>query len=519
MIESLPRSAAGKHNPWLIAVVASIATFMEVLDTTVASVSLHHIAASMGVSYSEALWVITSYIVANALILPVSGWLANVLGRKRYYMGSVVLFTLASFLCSVAPSLEWLIFARVLQGIGGGGLAPVEQSIIVDSFSEKRRPQAFALYGVTILFAPAIGPTVGGLLTDVFSWHWIFLINVPVGLLSLLLCYYLIDEPPLLVQERRQRYANGIQLDVVGLVLIVVGFSALQLCLDRFELYDGFSSTFIVVSALLAVVCLAFLPVWEWFHPQPILDVRLLLHRNFALGTVLGFFIGLLIISSTQLIPQMTQELLGYDAWNAGLTLSAGGLAVLLMMIVTGVVASKIAGQRFLAVLGLLVIGLSMLHFATLSLNIGFSDLMWARVLQVVGLPLVLIPISTLSYRGVPSNKTNDASGLSALLRNIGASMGIAWVVNLMHHRTVLHYERLGEHLTSSSLPPSMPLGSVGKLLYSQARMISYLDVFWIIGSVALLVMAVPLFFKEKQASENSKESRIQDRDGAEALF
>lgn len=502
MPECLPRSAAGKRNPWLIAVVASIATFMEVLDTTVANVSIRHISASMGVSHSEGLWILTSYIVANALILPVSGWLANTLGRKRYYMISVALFTFASLLCSMATSLQWLILARVLQGIGGGGLVPMEQSILVDSFSEKQRPQAFALYGVTVLFAPAIGPTIGGLITESLSWHWIFLINVPVGLLSLLLCYYLIEEPPLLVAERRERQRQGIRLDGVGLLLIIVGFAALQLCLDRFEIYDGFHSSFIVVTALLAALCISFLPLWEWFHPHPILDVRLLLHRNFLLGSILMFFVGLLMISTTQLLPQMAQELLGYDAWNAGLTLSAGGAFVLLAMVVTGVVASKLPGQRFLAMLGLLVIALAMLHFTSLSLHVDFSTLMWARVFQVIGLPLILIPVSALSFNGLPADKSNDASALSALIRNIGGSIGIAWVVNLLHQRTHLHYARLGEHLTASSQAENISVTMLNQWLYVQARILSYLDVYWLMGAITLSILFLPLFFKEKQKKE-----------------
>lgn len=493
----LPRSAAGRHNPWLVAVVASIATFMEVLDTTVASVSLYHIAATMGVSYNEALWVITSYIVANALILPVSGWLANMLGRKRYYMISVALFTFASLLCSVAPTLEWLILARVLQGIGGGGLAPVEQSILVDSFSEKQRPQAFALYGVAVLLAPAIGPLVGGWLTSALSWHWVFLINLPVGLLSLLLCYWLIDEPPVLVQEREQRLRKGIRIDGIGLLLIVLGFGALQLCLDRFDIYDGFSSTFIIVTAVLALLCLSFLPLWEWYHPRPILDVRLFLHRNFAIGAALMFLIGLLIVSTTQLLPQMAQELMGYDAWTAGLTLGAGGLCIMLAMMVTGAIASKLPVQRFMVALGLVVVAYAMWHFTTLSLQIDFASLMWARVLQVIGLPLILIPVASLSYLGLPSEKSNEASALSTLLRNLGGSIGIAWAVNLLHQRTHLHYERLGEHVTPATTPLSA-LSSLADTLYQQARIISYLDIYWVMGLVALMVVWLPLLFRER---------------------
>lgn len=493
--EPLPRSAAGGRNPWLVACVASIATFMEVLDTTVASVSLWHIAASMGVSYQEALWVITSYLVANALVLPMSGWLANWLGRKRYYMGSVALFTLASLLCSVAPSLEWLLVARVLQGIGGGGLAPVEQSMLVDSFNERSRPKAFALYGVTVLFAPAIGPLIGGLITDALSWHWVFLINVPVGLLSLILCHRFIDEPPLLREERQQRRARGVQLDWQGLLLVVAGFAALQLCLDRFERYDGFDSPFIITTALIALACLTFLPLWEWFHPAPIVDVRLFCHRNFSLGAALMFLVGLLVVSTTQLLPQMAQELLGYDAWTAGLTLGAGGFFILLSMMVTGALASRVRRPYWLIVLGLVISGLSLWHFASLTPQVDFATLMWARVFQMIGIPLILIPVASLSYVGLPPEKSSEASALSTLLRNLGGSIGIAWVANALHQRSHLHYARLSESASTGINPDTL-----GHAAWSQASFMSYMDIYWLLGAIWLALCWLPFLFHIRQS-------------------
>lgn len=496
--ESLPRSAAGKHNPWLVACIASIATFMEVLDTTVASVSLWHISASLGVSYQEGLWVITSYLVANALILPMSGWLANFFGRKRYYMGSVAIFTFASLMCSVAPSLEWLLLARVLQGIGGGGLAPIEQSMLVDSFNEKARPKAFALYGVTILFAPAIGPLVGGVITDALSWHWVFLTNIPIGLISLYLSMRFIDDPPLWRQEQRARRERGMQLDWLGLVLVIVGFSALQLCLDRFERYDGFSSPFIVGSALIAMILLTFLPLWEWFHPAPILDVKLFRHRNFSLGAILMFLIGLLVISTTQLLPQMTQELMNYDAWTSGLTLGAGGLFILLSMMLTGAIASKTTHLHLLVVMGLILSGLALWHFSTLTLQVDFSTLVWARVLQMIGIPLIMIPVATLSYVGLPPNKSSEASAMSTLLRNLGGSIGIAWVANALHQRSHVHYERLNE---SASQHQGLSISSLAEEAWRQASFIAYLDIYWLLGIIALMACWLPLMFRKVSAT------------------
>ncbi len=497
----LPRSAAGRHNPWLVAIIASIATFMEVLDTTIANVSLYHISAGMGVSYSEAVWVLTSYIVANALILPISGWLATVMGRKRYYMISVAVFTFSSFLCSIAPNLEFLIFARILQGIGGGGLAPVEQSMLVDSFPREKLPQAFALYGVTILVAPAIGPLLGGWLTEALSWHWVFLINIPVGLVSLVLSYYFIDEPPLLRQERKERLAKGLKIDYIGFALVLLGFGALQLFFDRFEINDGFDSTFICAMAIVAFVSLSFLVIWEWFHPHPVMDVRLFLHRNFAIGSFIMFLVGFLIISTTQLLPQMTQELLGYDAYTAGLTLGAGGLFILLSMMVTGAIAGKLKSPQWLIVIGLGGTAWAMSHLSSMTLTADFNAIVWARVFQMIWLPLILVPVGALAFEGLPKDKSNEASALSTLTRNIGGSIGIALMVNILHNRTHLHHGRLGEHVTSASDFSAFSFETIAQVVYTQARMMSYLDIYYVMGVLALLVLPIPLLLRRRASS------------------
>lgn len=494
-VQKLPRSAAGRHNPWLVAVIASIATFMEVMDTTVVTVSLYHISAGLGVSYNEALWVVTCYIIANALVVPISGWLAQVIGRKRYYMCSVALFTLSSLLCSLSPNLACLIAARILQGIGGGGLAPVEQSMIVDSFPLKKRAQAFALYGMTVLLAPAIGPLFGGYITDILSWHWIFLINIPIGLFSLLLCHQMISEPRVLIKERLQCWRAGIKIDVIGLLLIIIGLGSLQLCLDRFEIYNGFSSYFIVVTAILAGVTLSFLPVWEYFHPQPIIDFRLFRFRNFFLGTVMMFLIGLVLVGTTQILPQMSQELMGYDALTAGLTLATGGLFVIFSMMFTGSIASRLQSPQWLTVIAFIGIATAMHHFSRLNLNADFATLMWARVLQMIWLPLILIPISTLSYVGLPASASSQASAIATLLRNLGGCIGIAWMANLLHQRTHLHYERLGEHLTSNTLHLVSDVEKLASLLYSQARIMSFLDIYTVMMYVAIIVSPLPLLF------------------------
>ena len=500
----LPRSAAGNHNPWLMAVVASIATFMELLDSTIANVSLYHISASLSVSYNESIWVLTCYIVAHALILPMSGWLASTIGRKRYYMGSIALFTFGSLLCSLATNIEFLIIARVLQGIGGGGLAPLEQSMLTDSFPIEKRPQAFALYGVTVLVAPAIGPFVGGWLTETLSWHWVFLINVPIGIISLILSYYIIVEPPLLIEERKQRIKSNINIDYLGLMLVIVGFGSLQLFLDRYEINDGFSSSFIWIMAIVAALSLSFLVVWEWFHPHPIMDIRLLCYRNFAVSCFIMLLIGFMVYSSTQILPQMTQELFNYTATTAGVMLGIGGIFVLISMLVMGSITGKIAYPQLLIAVGLLGTAWSTWYMSQMTLDADFATLVWARAFQVVWFPILLIPVSILAYDGLPENKSNEAAAFAALMRNIGGSVGIALVANILHARTNMHYSRISERVTDST-DLTITLENVRVLVFSQARMLSYLDIFYLSAFICLVFVPLAFWFKtsKKQAANH----------------
>jgi MFS transporter, DHA2 family, multidrug resistance protein len=288
---ALPRSAAGKRNPWIIAIVVSMATFMEVLDTTIANVSLRHIAGSLAASQDESTWIITSYLISNAIILPVSGWLSLLIGRKRFYMICVGLFTVSSFLCALAPNLGAMIIFRILQGLGGGGLAPTEQSIFADTFPPEKRALAFALYGFTVIVAPAVGPVLGGWLTETYSWHWIFLINLPVGMLSLALIFFLVDEPAAIRADTKKFRAHFIP-DWLGFVLVALTFGCLQVVLDRFQQDDGFASLNIVLFATVCVFSAASLIVWEARHPQPVFDVRLFKTRSFAIACVLMFVMG-----------------------------------------------------------------------------------------------------------------------------------------------------------------------------------------------------------------------------------
>jgi DHA2 family multidrug resistance protein len=422
--QSLPRSAAGDRNPWIIAVVVSMATFMEVLDTTIANVSLQHIAGSLAASQDESTWILTSYLISNAIILPISGWLAQLIGRKRFYMICVATFTVSSFLCALAPNLPVMLVFRVLQGMGGGGLAPTEQSIFADTFHPEKRQMAFAVYGFTIIVAPAIGPVLGGWLTDSYSWHWIFLINLPVGLLSLALIYLLVDEPKAIREETRKFRANFI-FDWLGCILVACTFGSLQVVLDRFQEDDGFASLKIVIFTTVCVFSAIALVVWEWNHPQPVLDIKLFKTRSFATACGLMFVVGFYIFSTTQLIPQLAQTLLKYDAYSAGKVLTLGGLAAAVMMPIAGSIGKKVPPKALLMT-AFIVSGFAFLHMAHLNLEVSGRELALARVYQMVAMPFLFVTLTSAGYVGIPQDKSGHASAIINLMRNLGGSIGVA---------------------------------------------------------------------------------------------
>jgi MFS transporter, DHA2 family, multidrug resistance protein len=491
----LPRSAAGDRSPWLIAVIVSIATFMEVLDVTIVNVALRHIAGSLAASQDESTWIVTSYLVSNAIVLPISGWLANVLGRKRFYMGCVATFTAASLLCAVSSSLSMMLIARVLQGIGGGGLAPTEQSIFADTFPVEKRAQAFALYGLTVVTAPAVGPALGGWLTDSYSWHWCFLINLPVGMLSLALVQLFIVEPKALKQDRKLMLAGGLRVDYIGFALVALGFGALQIMLDRYELDDGFSSGFITGLGLIAGLSLLTLVVWETFHPQPVMNVRLLRSSAFAISCLVMFLFGFMLISMTQLIPQLTQTLFGYDATLSGFTLGLGGIATLVLMPVAGIVTGRFIQPKWLILMSLAGTGWALWSSARLDLDISFWDISLVRVTQVVWLPFMFIPLSAVSYVGVPPNRTNEASAMINLMRNLGGSVGVSFTTTMLEQRLQFHHERLAEHITAyNGYAWNTPLPPIDAVIQAQAGIMSYLDIFWMLGLLGLCAWPIAMF-------------------------
>jgi DHA2 family multidrug resistance protein len=491
---SLPRSAAGDRNPWLIAVIVSIATFMEVLDTTIANVSLRHIAGSLAASADESTYILTSYLVSNAVVLPISGWLANVIGRKRFYMGSVALFTISSLFCALSTSLTMMICFRVLQGIGGGGLAPVEQSIFADTFSQKDRAKAFAIYGFTVVGAPIIGPMLGGFLTDSFSWHWVFLINIPFGALSMLLTGLFVVDSDQVKKDRKALLAKGLSIDYFGLLLVALGFGTLQIVLDRYELDDGLSSPFIVILLSIACAALLTLVVWELVTEHPVVDLRLLAIRPFAINCAIMFMFGFIMYSTTQQLPQLSQELLGYDATTAGLTLGAGGIITIMLMPISGIITGKFIEPKYLIMMAMIGTGIAMYHASGLDTQISFGDLARTRALQVMWLPFLFIPLSAIGYVGVPPDKNNEASALTNLMRNIGGSVGVSITTTLLSQRNQFHFERLGEHITPYDGFTGAKLQAIVHAFEDQARIEAYLDIFLILSIVAFTFSVLTLF-------------------------
>ncbi len=493
--QTLERSAAGNHSPWLIAVVVSLATFMEVLDTSIANVSLQHIAGNLAATQDESTWVLTSYLVSNAIVLPISGWLSTVIGRKRFYLCCVALFGASSLLCGLAPSLSMLIFFRVLQGLGGGGLAPSEQSILADSFPPAQRGQAFALYGIAVVVAPTLGPTLGGWITDNYTWRWIFFINVPICLFSLFLSHRMLVDPPAVQKDREDALRGGIKVDYLGFILVALGLGCLQVVLDKGQEDDWFASNTILVFAIVSVVSLVSLVIWEFIHDDPIVDLPLMRNRNFSASMIVMFVTGFILIGTTQVIPQFLQSLMQYTATEAGMALTVGGMVTFALMPVCGALLRRVQ-PRYLIAFGLLVECAACYHLSHFNLQINFWHAAMGRVFQAIGLPFLFVPISTVAYAGIPPGKSNNASALVNTMRNLGGSFGISCAVTLLARRGQFHHSRLSESV--SGYAPAFQghhpmLGRIDQMVQMQGAMLSYIDIFHFLAWVAAL--AIPVTF------------------------
>jgi DHA2 family multidrug resistance protein len=502
-------------NPWIIACTVMLATFMEVLDTSVANVSLRHIAGSFSASSDESTWVLTSYLVSNAIVLPMGGWFAMLMGRKRFYMICVGIFTISSFLCGIAPSLGALIFFRVMQGIGGGALQPMSQAILVESFPREKQGAAAAFYGMGVLVAPIIGPTLGGWITDNFTWRWIFLINIPVGILSLLLTSMLIFDPPYMV---RRGFKDGLRIDYIGFGLLAIGLGALEIMLDEGQRNDWFASNFIVFSAVVAVFCLIAVVIWELRQEHPIIDFHILKERNFAVSVAAMFILGLTLYSSTALLPMFMQTLLGYTATLAGMVVSPGGIATLLSMPLVALLLRKVQ-PRWLVMAGAVFCSTGLIMMSNFTLGLDFPHAIKARLVQSLGFGLLFVPINTAAFALIPREKTNYASGLVNLARNIGGSTGIASAVTMIARRSQFHQQRLIEHLTPYDANYQAALHSTSQMLQSagvsgpdaalkaqgmiygevqrQSTVLAFSDAFWFFG--VLFVIVIPLMFLMKR--------------------
>jgi MFS transporter, DHA2 family, multidrug resistance protein len=512
--DDLSRSAAGDRNPWLVALVISLATFMQVLDTSIANVALRNIAGSLAAGVDESTWVVTSYLVASAVVLPISGWLSGVVGRKRFYMLCVATFTVASVLCAFAPNLGTLIVLRVLQGLGGGGMAPSEQAMLADTFPARLRAQAFALYGVAVIVAPTIGPALGGWLTDNYSWHWIFLINGPIGLISLALVSWLVTEPEVLRRERRERLARGLNVDWVGFGLIALSLGCLEVVLDKGEREDWFESGFIIAFFALSMLAFVLFIPWEITRDDPIVDIRLFGRRQFATANLLMLALGAILFGTIQLIPQLLQLSFQYTATLSGLVLMPGGIAMLVMMPVVGFASGHVP-PKYLIGFGMAVIAASMLHMMSLTADADFGFFAWARVFQTIGLPFLFIPITSASYAGLPADKSAEASSIINVSRNLGGSIGVSVAGTVLAEHTQIHQAYLTDKLVPSSPAFQAALqhaaatlqaqglsaadaatrayGLIEQAVIQQATLLGYIDVF---GGYALVAaVLVPVAF------------------------
>ena len=438
-------------NPWIVAMTVTLATFMEVLDSSIANVALPHIAGGLGASQDEATWVLTAYLVANAVILPAGAYMTTFIGRKKFYMICVALFGISSAMCGLAPSLPLLVFFRILQGIGGGGLAPSEQAILADTFPPEKRGQAFAMYGLAVVVAPAIGPTLGGWITDNYDWRWIFFLNVPICLLSLFLTSRIVEDPPWVHDQVKESQKGGIKLDLLGFGLLGLTFGSLEFVLDKGQEDDWFSSPIITFFFWAMVISFVVMIWWEMRQlrtgNRPIVNLTLFKRRNFAIGFVLMFVLGFSLYGTTVLIPQFVQTLLGYTAELAGMVLSPAGLMMMAMMPVVGFLSSKVDPRKLMGYgFGMLTLSLITMH--TMDLGISYGRLVFLRIFQASGLAFLFIPINMIAYIGVKPTESNDVSGLTNLARNVGGSCGTAFVATMLTRLNAAHETHMVRNLT-----------------------------------------------------------------------
>jgi DHA2 family multidrug resistance protein len=497
-------------NPWLIAVSVMFATFMEVLDTTVVNVSLPHIAGSLSASIDEATWALTSYLVANAIILPMTGWLASMFGRKRLLMLSVIGFTASSFLCGLAPTLSMLIVFRVLQGATGGALQPLSQAVLLEAFPPRDRGKAMGFWGLGIVVAPILGPVLGGWLTDTYSWRWVFYINIPVGIASLVMTKLYIFDPPYLRTEKRS-------IDYWGIGMLAVGIGALQIVLDKGQQEDWFSSSLITTLAVLSAGCIVALIIHELTTESPVIDLRVFKARSYAVGVFLMTVLGFVLYGSMVLLPIMLQTLLGYPPLEAGIAMAPRGLGAFFMMPLTGLMTGRFDARKLLAT-GLLIGGSTLLWLAGLNLQAGYWDVFWPQLIQGVGMSLLFVPLTTVSMDPIPRERMGNATSLFNLMRNIGGSVGIAVTGTLLARHSQATTSTLGANVTmydqaSQSMFFQLRAGFIAAgadavtatnrayaalfgMVQRQASMVAFVGLFQLLGLMFLALLPLVLIMR-----------------------
>jgi len=491
-------------NPWLIAIAVMLATFMEVLDTTIVTVSLPHMAGNLSSTTDEATWVLTSYLVSNAIILPAAAWFSRYFGRKRFLLTCIVIFTLSSFLCGAATSLGFLIVARVIQGAGGGALQPLSQAILLESFPPQRRGAAMAMFGMGIVVAPVIGPTLGGWITDNYSWRWLFYINIPVGIAAILMILRFVHDPHYV------RSARPARIDGIGFGLMAVGLAALQIILDKGQEDDWFSAVWIRWFSLICIVSLVAFVFWELRSDHPIVNLRVLKNRNFAVGTVLITLMGVVIYSPLALLPEFLQVLLGYPALDSGLAQSPRGVGAFLMLPLIGFLTGRLDARKLIAV-GFIVAGAAIFMFGNINLNIGIMSIALPNFLQGLGMSMVFVPLTTITTATLPNDQIANATGIYNLMRNIGGSTGISMVTTMLARGAQAHQTILVAHMTpydavyqtrlrlfQTGLTPHVgapvahqkALAALYAQLVQQSTMLAFIDNFRWLALIAVVCLA-----------------------------
>ena len=515
-------------NPWIVAVAVVVPTFMEVLDTTIANVALRYIAGGLSAAESDAEWVITSYLAANAVVLPISGWLSDRLGRRNYFIGSIALFTTASFFCGVASSIEELVLFRVIQGVAGGGLQPSTQGILLDEFPKEKQGLGMTLFGIAALLAPIVGPTLGGYITDHYSWRWVFLINIPVGVAAVLFCYAVVSDPPYLIEERKKMIKKGARFDLIGLGLLVTAVACWETVLSKGQEWNWLADAYwrlqpVAVVMLLAVVGFV---AWELTCKNPVVNLRPLGDRNFVVAVAItACAYGILYGQSTTL-PAMLQRLFGYDATYSGLVLSPAGVFSVALLPVVGFLLGKGTDARWLIGPGLVIMALGNYWYANLNLEVSPWQIVWPRVITIVGLSLLFAPLNVAAYASVPRELQGAAVGLLSLFRNEGGSVGTSIAQAAQERRYQFHTERLGEYLDplnpalaayrdplaqyftqrngDAVLSQRMAMQVVENVREKQATSLAYFDVFWLFAVLAAILVPMVLLMRHAVKKEGA---------------